>query len=89
MFIHLSVILYTGGSLYDVSSCLAAWYHVPSGGVSVPSPMFLLDGVSVRGRCPPLDRGSLDRDPPSRRPAKLVVPILHVDVLIKVEQLST
>ena len=36
------------GSLYDVTSCLAAWSHVPSGkGVFVPGPMFLL-GVSVQ-----------------------------------------
>ena len=42
MFLHLSVILLTGGSLYDVNSSLAAW------------PIFLLgglcqDGVSVKG----------------------------------------
>ena len=56
MFLHLSVILFTNGSLYDVTSCLAAWshvpleeslclVHVPSSGVSVPGPMFLLRGV--------------------------------------------
>ena len=37
------------GSLYDVTSCLAAWSHVPSGGVSVSGPMFLLRGSLSRG----------------------------------------
>ena len=36
-----------GGSLYDDTSCLAAWSRVPSAGVSVSGPMFLL-GVSVK-----------------------------------------
>ena len=35
------------GSLYDVTSCLAAWSHVLSGG-SVSGPMYFL-GVSVSG----------------------------------------
>ena len=47
-----------GGSLYDVISCLAAWSHVPSGGVSVSGQMFLIGGVSVRGS---LSRGSLSK----------------------------
>ena len=35
-----------GGSLYDVTSCLAAWSHIPSGGsLSRGS----LSGVSVQG----------------------------------------
>ena len=38
------VCLSTGRSLYDVTSCLAVWSHVPSRLVSVPSPMFLLGG---------------------------------------------
>ena len=37
------VCLFTGGSLYDVTSCLAAWSHVPSGWVS--GPIFLLEGL--------------------------------------------
>ena len=47
MILLASVILSTGrrGSLYDVTSCLAAWYHVPSMGVSVSGPMFLLGGL--------------------------------------------
>ena len=48
MFLHVSVILSTEGSLHDVISCLAAWSHVPSRGFSVPGPMVLL-GVSVLG----------------------------------------
>ena len=42
-----------GESLYDVTSCLAAWSLVPSG-VSVPGPMFFQggglcqEGVSVK-----------------------------------------
>ena len=32
-FLHVPVILSTGGSLYDVTSCLAAWSHVPSRGL--------------------------------------------------------
>ena len=30
-FLHVSVILSTGESRYDVTSCLAAWSYVPSG----------------------------------------------------------
>ena len=41
-----------GWPLYDITSCLAAWFHVSYGGVSVSGPMFLLGG----GLCP---RGSL------------------------------
>ena len=70
------------GSLYDVISCLAAWSHVPSGGISVYGPMFLL-GVSISGpmflpgvsvqegsplQRPPGQRPPLDRDPPDRDP---------------------
>ena len=47
------------GSLYDVTSCLAAWSHVPSGvGVSVSGPMFLLGGLreTPGQRPPPLPR---------------------------------
>ena len=60
MFLHMSVILSTGrGSLYDVTSYLAAWSHVPSGeGVSIPGPLFLLGNLCV-GRS--LSRGSLSR----------------------------
>ena len=35
MFLHQSVILFTGG-VYNVTSCLAAWSHVPSGGGLLP-----------------------------------------------------
>ena len=53
MFLHLSVILYTKGGLYMMS--LPVW--LPGTmfllGVSVPSPMFLLEGVSVRGEVSP------------------------------------
>ena len=46
------------GSLYDVTSCLAAWSHVPSRGVSIPGPMFLPGGsLCVES----LSRGSLPR----------------------------
>ena len=48
----LTVSVHGGGSLYDVTSCLTAWFHVPYGGVSVSGTMFLLGG----GLCP---RGSL------------------------------
>ena len=41
------VCLSTGGSIYDVTSCLAAWSRVPSRGVSVPGPMFLPGGWSL------------------------------------------
>ena len=47
------VILSKRGSLYDLTSCLSARSHVPSGkGVSVPGPM-LLWGIAVPGGlCP-------------------------------------
>ena len=67
----LSVILFTGGrgSLYDVTSCLAAWSHVPSGGLClwfhVPSGGSLSRGGSPWQRLPwtetPLNR---DHSPP-------------------------
>ena len=45
------VFVHGGGSLYDVNSCLTAWFHIPSGG----------GGVSVRGSlCP----GGLCRETP-------------------------
>ena len=34
MFLHLSVIRFMGRCVYDVTSCLAAWSHVPSVGWS-------------------------------------------------------
>ena len=49
-------------SLYDTTSCLAVWYHVPLGGVSVSGPMFLLGGLHrggggvLLGRLPPKQR---------------------------------
>ena len=73
----LSVILFTGdGSLYNVTSCLVAWSHVPSAGflslvpcsfqgVSVSGPMFLLGSLS---RVVSLTKTPLDRDHPGRRP---------------------
>ena len=53
MFLHLSVShSVQGGSLYDVTSCLAAWSHVPSGGglclwSHVPSRRGLCPGGSL------------------------------------------
>ena len=50
----MSVILFTGGSLYDVHSCLATWFHFSSGGLCawshVPSGGSLSggEGVSIR-----------------------------------------
>ena len=44
------------GSLYAVTSCLAAWSHAPSRGVSVPGPMFLQGSLSRGCLCPPQDR---------------------------------
>ena len=41
-----------GGSLHDVTSCLAICSHVPSRGVSNPGPMFLLGGLCPGGLCP-------------------------------------
>ena len=38
-----------GGPLYDVTSYLAAWFHVPYGGVSVSGLRSFLEGVSVQG----------------------------------------
>ena len=43
------VCLFTLGSLYDVTSCLTAWSHVPSKAVSVSGPMFLLGGLPPEG----------------------------------------
>ena len=57
-----------GGSLYDVTCCLAAWFHVPSGDLCpwshVPTRGLYPGGVSVQGGlCP---RGGLfpRRSPP-------------------------
>ena len=86
MLLLVSVILSTGrGSLYDVTSSLTAWSHVPSRGSlflvprsfqggSVSGPMFIPRGVSVSG--PMFPRGvsltSLHRDPsPGQRPSPL------------------
>ena len=58
MFLLVCVILFTRGSLHDVTSYLAAWPHVLSGGS-------LSRGVFVqRGLCPEgsLSRGSLSRE---------------------------
>ena len=38
-----------GGGLSDVASCLAAWFHVPSGCVSVPPPRGVLCSEAVGG----------------------------------------
>ena len=67
VFTHVCYSVHRGrGSLYDVTSCLVAWSHVPSG-VSVSGPMFLpgdlcpegtLSEGSVRGLC----SGSLVRE---------------------------
>ena len=67
MFLLASVILFTGGSLYDVTSCLADWSYVPSGGsVSLVPCSFWgsLSGGSLSGDlCTgvSLSRGSLSR----------------------------
>ena len=57
MFLHMSVILSTSWSLHDVTSCPAAWAHVPSRGslylVHVPFGGFLSKGGAS------LSRGSL------------------------------
>ena len=66
MFLQVSVCP-EGRSLYDVTSCLAAWSHVPSGGFSVPGPMFLPAGLCLGGLCPGgrcLGWGSLSGRPP-------------------------
>ena len=61
MFLHMSVTV-SKGSLYDVSSCLAAWSHVPSGG------LYLWSHVSSRGLCPrSLSMGALSGESLSRR----------------------
>ena len=51
--VFIGVCSQTGGSLYDVTSGLAAWSHIPSRGVSVSGPM---------------SRGSLFRESLSGRP---------------------
>ena len=63
---RLSVILFIGGreSLYDVTSCLVAWFHVPSR-ESVSAPMFLQEGSTWQR--PPGQR-SPDTDPLYRDP---------------------
>ena len=40
-----------GGHLYDVTSCLAIWYHVPSGGSQS-----LVPSEAPEQKLPPLDR---------------------------------
>ena len=71
------------GSLYDVTSCLGAWSHVPSvGEVSVPGPMFLFGGlcvgVSVQGGfCSAGSMsGSLSETPPPQYGEEWAVHIL-------------
>ena len=66
MFLHMSVILSTvgKGSLYDVTSFLAAWFHVPSG-LSVSGPMFLPGGFFIWSHVP---RQRPPRDLPRQRP---------------------
>ena len=59
----MSVILSTaGGSLYDVTFCLAAWSHVPSGGVSLTETS--LDRDPLDNDQPPGQRTPPDRAPP-------------------------
>ena len=70
MFLHLSVshsVHREKGSLYNVTSCLAAWPHVPSGGSLslVPCSFQGVSGGSPRQR-PPIDRDPFDRDPLDR-----------------------
>ena len=78
----MSVILSTsgqrgGGSLYDVTSCLAAWSHVPSGGsLCLWSHVPLRGSLSKEGlpdrdpsrQRPPQTKNPLDRDPCKQRP---------------------
>ena len=81
MFLHLSVshsVNRGEGSPYDVTSCLAAWSNIPSGGrVSVSGSMFLAGGFlslvscSFFGGLPdrdPLNRDPLEKDAPGQRP---------------------
>ena len=78
----MSVILFTGGrwSMYDVTSCLAVWSHVPSWwGVSISGPMFLPGGLCLglpdrnsswteNPRHRPLDRDPQTETPLDREP---------------------
>ena len=83
MFLHLSVshsVNMGEGSLYDVTSCLAAWSHIPSGGrVSVSGSMFLPGGslslvsysfLGVSLIETPLNRDPLEKDAPGQRPPR-------------------
>ena len=77
----LSVILLTAGSLYDVTSCLTPWSHIPRGGVTVFGPMFLSGDrdpipwtetpLLDRDPIPLTETPLLDRDPPGQRPHPL------------------
>ena len=59
-------------SLYEVTSCLDAWSHVPSRGVSVSDPRFLpgrsLSGVGIYVQGVSLSRGLSVWDTPRQRP---------------------
>ena len=71
--LHVSVILSTGGSLYEITSCLGASSHVPSGGLC-PWSHVPPGGFSVqRGS---LSRGSLFRgDPPESEKWAVCIPL--------------
>ena len=68
--IFTGVCLSTGGSLYDVTSCLAAWFHVPFRAVSFfdPKGWSLSRGSLSRGGLSPEAGGLCQGDPPKQRP---------------------
>ena len=86
MFLHRSVILSRGwGSLYDITSYLASWSHVPLRRSLSRWPLCrgsLSKGVSVqeslsRGLCPGVSvQGGLCRETPSLQSEKQMVRIL-------------
>ena len=69
IFLHLSVILFTKGSLYDVTSYLAAWSYVPSGGS-----LFLVQYSFQGSLCPvPFSFGGVSVPAPMLFPRGLCV----------------
>ena len=76
-----------GGGLYDVTSCLAVWSHVPSGGLCLWSHVPPGGGVFLSRRGG-LSGGAsvretpLDRDPPPVYGKELAVRILLECILV-------